>query len=217
MSGTGPKHAAAPTKPARGLAASIAQDLATRTNATIAALLAIVGITGLSGGFSEAAPEGVFFADLASGTGALAEPLAVEAAPLELEIRRTYELDGARVVEMRVLNTASRPIPASRLLTAFQLQDSNVPVGQQPKFAKINHRLTSEEPLTEVPFAGLIAPNPGVPLDMAVIFTDPLDGGAGRAADADTLVISSLEYRTSILDGSTSWLLGDPVAEVALR
>ncbi|QYH20291.1 hypothetical protein JKI95_05110 [Corynebacterium aquatimens] len=50
-----------------------------------------------------------------------------------------------------------------------------------------------------------------------MIFTDPLDGGAGSAAEADTLVIWSLEYRTSILDGSKSWLLSDPVAEVTLR
>ena len=196
---------------------SVAGDLATRTNVTLAALLAVVGLLGLAGGFQEAEPLGLVTADLPADGRAPAEPVAVEATPLEIEVRRSYVVDGARVVEMRLENTADRPISAPRLLTAFKLQDSGLPEAAQPKFGKINHRLTSPEPLKEVPFAGLVAANPGVPLDLAVIFTDPLDGGAGSAAEADTLVIWSLEYRTSILDGSKSWLLSDPVAEVTLR
>lgn len=186
---------------------------------TLAALLAAAGITGLSGGFDEAEPEGLVAATALSGERPLAEPIEVEAAPFEIAIRRTYVVDGAWVVEMQVTNTASRPVSAPRMLTAFALQDSTLPADAQPRFGKINHRLTGTDPLTEVPFAGLVAPNPGVPLDMAVIFTDPLDdpAAAGTAARADTLVISELEYRTSILDGSKSWLLGDPVAEVTLR
>ncbi|QYH20293.1 hypothetical protein JKI95_05120 [Corynebacterium aquatimens] len=43
---------------------SVAGDLATRTNVTLAALLAVVGLLGLAGGFNEAEPQGLVTADL---------------------------------------------------------------------------------------------------------------------------------------------------------
>ena len=62
-------------QPVRGLAKSVAADIGTRTNATIAGLLALAGVTGIAGGFEEAAPEEVV-------TAAELAALAVSAAML---------------------------------------------------------------------------------------------------------------------------------------
>ena len=56
----------------RGLAKSVAADVRTRTNATIAGLLALAGVTGMAGGFEEAEPEEVVSASEA--TDPVAQP-----------------------------------------------------------------------------------------------------------------------------------------------
>ena len=86
----------AKSQPVRGLAKSVAADIGTRTNATIAGLLALAGVTGLAGGFEEAAPEEVVSA------AELAQPEELEVVPLTVQVQRTYVLDGARVVHMRL-------------------------------------------------------------------------------------------------------------------
>ena len=102
----------------RGLAKSVAADFRTRTNATIAGLLALAGVTGMAGGFEEAAPEEVVSA------AELAQPEELEVVPLTVQVQRTYVLDGTRVVHMRLTNTAERPIYAVQWHQAFNLEDS---------------------------------------------------------------------------------------------
>lgn len=101
MNEQAPKH-----QSVRGLAKSVAADFRTRTNATIAGLLALAGVTGMAGGFEEAEPEAVATA------AEMAQPEELEIAPLTIQVQRTYVLDGARVVHMRLTNTAERPIYA---------------------------------------------------------------------------------------------------------
>ncbi|TVX82599.1 hypothetical protein [Corynebacterium sp. NML180780] len=214
MSEVSSTPAAKGPRPFAGLAKSVAADLGTRTNATLAALLAVVGITGVSGGLEAAPPEGLTVAAAPRGTGALAQPAEFTAAPFEISVRRTYTLGDARVVEMRLTNTASRPVPAPQFLMAFALEDSHLGPEEQPDMRAAVVRKHSAEALTEVAPSEAISPNPGVPLDVALIFQGP---SGTNAAEADTLVITSLEYRTSFLDGAKAWLTKDCAAEVSLR
>ena len=167
----------AKSQPVRGLAKSVAADIGTRTNATIAGLLALAGVTGLAGGFEEAAPEEVVSA------AELAQPEELEVVPLTVQVQRTYVLDGARVVHMRLTNTAERPIYAVQWRQAFDLEDSAADT--QPEFQKIDARLTSDEDFESVPLPDNQVLNPGVPQDIALVFSGE---GAG-----DTLVVWSME------------------------
>lgn len=211
MSGTSPKHAKTPV---RGFVKSAAGDLATRTNMTLLALLALAGVTGLLGGFDAAEPKG-FFTAAAPVVGE--EPVQMKVAPLDVEIRRTYVKDGIRVIEMRVTNTTPVALGPFDLLKIFKLRNSELPHDQRPEFLSKTFRITGNElPLDD--FGEQIHSNPDVPLDIALAFYDPLDGsGPGQAAAADTLVLESYEFKKSILDGDTSWLPGDVVAEVSLK
>lgn len=191
----------AKSQPVRGLAKSVAADIGTRTNATIAGLLALAGVTGLAGGFGEAAPEEVVTA------AELAQPEELDVSPLTVQVQRTYVLDGARVVHMRLTNTAERPIYAVQWHQAFNLEDSASE--EQPKFQKIDARLTSDEDLESVPLPDNQVLNPGVPQDIALVFS-----GEGTG---DTLVVWSMEYRKSFLDGDKTWFAKERVAEVELR
>ena len=185
----------------RGLAKSVAADIGTRTNATVAGLLALAGVTGLAGGFEEAAPEQVVTAT------ETAEPQELDVSPLTVQVQRTYVLDGARVVHMRLTNTAERPIYAVQWHQAFDLEDSASE--EQPKFQKIDARLTSDEDFESVPLPDNQLLNPGVPQDIALVFSGE-DAG-------DTLVVWSMEYRKSFLDGDKTWFAKERVAEVELR
>lgn len=187
----------------RGLAKSVAADLRTRTNATIAGLLALAGVTGLAGGFGEAAPEEVVSA------ADLDQPEELEVAPLAVQVQRTYLLDGARVVHMRLTNTAERPIYALQWQQAFHLEDSSLAADAQPKFHKIDARLTGDEDLESVPLPHNQVLNPDVPQDIALVFSGD---GSG-----DTLVVWSMEYRKSFLDGDKTWFAKERVAEVELQ
>lgn len=198
---------------ARGFAKSVAGDIATRTNATIAALLALVGVTGISGGFEEAEPEGYMFAEVPESSG----PVEIAVEPFDIHVRRTYMVGDARVVEIRLTLDAKRSMDWAQFMQAFDLENSALPAQEQPKFDKQSARLAGNEPLTELPLIGMTWPNPGVPMDIALIFKASPDGtNPDAAANADTLVISSMEYRKSILDGSMRWLLGERTAEVTL-
>lgn len=185
----------------RGLAKSVAADIGTRTNATVAGLLALAGVTGLAGGFEEAAPEQVVTA------AETAEPEELDVSPLTVQVQRTYVLDGARVVHMRLTNTAERPIYAVQWREAFDLEDSSLE--EQPNFQKIDARRTGDEDLESVPLPDNHVLNPGVPQDIALVFSGD---GAG-----DTLVVWSMEYRKSFLDGDKTWFAKERVAEVKLR
>ena len=197
---------------------SVAGDLATRTNMTIIALLALVGITGLAGGFEAAEPEGFLTVSAPIGENPREAPVELEVEPFEIAIRRAYEKDGARVVEMQVTNTASRPLPPTDFMRGFALRNSGLPEDQQPDFLEKFYRLRGEPELPDGPIGDQIILNPGVAVDVAMTFTDPLDGsGSGAALAADTLFIESREYRASILDGTKQWLDGDTAAEVKLR
>ena len=191
----------------RGLAKSVASDIGTRANASIAGLLALAGVTGLAGGFDEADPEGVVLT-------AAPEATVLQAAPLEVEVWRSYVVDDARAVEMRLTNRADRPIHAQQWHLAFQLEYS----GQdetQSRMQVTDHRTTGGDQLQEVPLSESLTLNPGVPMDVVVLFL--AEPGAQPAAEADTLVLRSMEYRTSFLDGNTTWLTGNTAAEVRLR
>lgn len=191
----------------RGLAKSVASDIGTRANASLAGLLALAGVTGLAGGFDEADPEGVVLT-------AAPEATVLQAAPLEVEVWRSYVVDDARAVEMRLTNTADRPIHAQQWHLAFQLEYS----GQdetQSRMQVTDHRTTGGDQLQEVPLSESLTLNPGVPMDVVVLFR--AEPGAQPAAEADTLVLRSMEYRTSFLDGNTTWLTGNTAAEVRLR
>ena len=191
----------AKSQPVRGLAKSVAADIGTRTNATIAGLLALAGVTGLAGGFEEAAPEEVVSA------AESAQPEELDVSPLTVQVQRTYVLDGARVVHMRLTNTAERPIYAVQWREAFDLEDSSLE--EQPNFQKIDARRTGDEDLESVPLPDNHVLNPGVPQDIALVFSGD---GAG-----DTLVVWSMEYRKSFLDGDKTWFAKERVAEVKLR
>ena len=115
-----------------GFVRSVASDIFTRTNVTILALVVFVGLLGLRGGFEKADPEGFIHASAPVGINALAQPVEVEVAPFDIQIRKTYVLDGSRVVEMSLTNTQSRPV--TRLLSAFDLEVSGLPEEQQPRF-----------------------------------------------------------------------------------
>ena len=191
----------AKSQPVRGLAKSVAADIGTRTNATIAGLLALAGVTGLAGGFEEAAPEEVVSA------AESAQPEELDVSPLTVQVQRTYVLDGARVVHMRLTNTAERPIYAVQWHQAFDLKDSASE--EQPEFQRIDERRAGDEDLESLPLPDNQVLNPGVPQDIALVFSGD---GAG-----DTLVVWSMEYRKSFLDGDKTWFAKERVAEVELR
>lgn len=190
----------AKSQPVRGLAKSVAADIGTRTNATIAGLLALAGVTGIAGGFEEAAPEEVVTA------AELAQPEELEIAPLTIQVQRAYVLDGARVVHMRLTNTAERPIYAVQWHQAFDLEDSAADT--QPEFQKTDARLTSDGDLESIPLPENQVLNPGVPQDIALVFSGD---GVG-----DTLAVWSMEYRKSFLDGDSTWFVKERAAEVEL-
>ena len=193
------------------------KDFATRTNVTILVLLAPVGLLGLRGGFEEADPEGFQFFALPAGAASSAQPVELSVAPFDIEVRGTYMVEDARVVEVRLTNTGSRPV--HRPENAFSLEDSAKPADGQVKFVKWVSRITPSQRGDGVPLFQAINPNPGVPLDLAIVFTAPPEeeDGTRRLEEADTLVITSLEYRRSFLDNSMTWLPGERMAEVELQ
>lgn len=209
------KHAAKKPRAlahARGVGRSIFADFATRSNAAVAVVLALAGVFGLRGGFDEAAPEGFVSASVASQTS----PVQVEAQPFEIEIQRSYIAEGARVVEMQLNNTSERPIGGTELQLAFDLEDSSKGHDEQPRFTRSINRFY-EQREGEVPRDTFVSANPGVPVDIAVIFS-PGDGGDERALEAaDTLVISTMEYRRSTLLDSMGWFSGIRMVEVDLK
>lgn len=218
MSTKSPKHAAASQRPVRGVAKSIAEDFATRTNATIAALLALVGITGLAGGLEAAEPEGFISVSAPIGENPPESPVELHVEPLDIEIRRTYVKDGARIVEARVTNTASRPLPSFDFMRMFTLKNSTLKEDEQPKFEEQFFRLKEVGEVPDDLFGDVIILNPGVLLDVAMLFADPQNGtGVGQALAADTLFLESSEYKVSFLDGTKQWLYGDVAAEVKLK
>lgn len=197
---------------------SIAGDFATRTNLTIVALLALAGITGLAGGLEAAEPEGFMSVSAPIGENPLESPVELHVEPLDIEVRRTYVKDGARIVEVQVTNTASRPLPSFDFMRMFVLKDSTLKEDEQPQFEEKFFRLKEAGEVPEDALGDVIILNPGVPVDVAMLFADPLDGaGAGRALEADTLFLESSEYKASFLDGTKQWLYGDITAEVKLK
>ena len=184
---------------------------------TMLALVVFVGLLGLRGGFEQADPEGFIHASAPVGVNALAQPVEVEVAPFDIQIRKTYVLDGSRVVEMSLTNTSKRPV--TRLLSAFDLEVSGLPEDQQPRFLVSAARLSPGDQPLELPVYDVINPNPGVPLDIAVVFTPADEGPQGQQLihAADTLTIWTLEYKRSFLDNQMIWLPTQRMAEVSLR
>ena len=206
MSAESPKRAKAPDK-ARGFAKSVAGDLATRTNATIAGLLALAGVTGLAGGFEEAEPEGVV--KVAAPLGPQ-EPTELKVKPLDIVIQRTYVENQKRVFEVQVTNTSSRPISTS-YDRIFTLRDSNLPGDEQPEFPEKFFRLTPGEPIPDDPISDQTILNPGVQYDLWIVYSDPLDGSApGSAEAADVWLLESQEYKASILEAMSNGFPGLP-------
>lgn len=204
---------------ARGFVKSAAKDLATRTNATLAGLLALVGVTGIAGGFEEATPEDYVSVVAPVAAHTLAEPVSLTIHPFEMEIQRTYILEGRRVVEMQVKNIDSRAMFPSRFLGMFALENSSLTHDEQPKFVEKVFRVKNGEPVpVDEPIGWEVIANPGVPVDIALVFQDPLEApDSGQAVEADTLAITEFRYKKSILDGTMQWLPGEGLAEVRLR
>lgn len=189
-----------PPRTIAGLAKAVVADLATRSNLGIAAGAGIVGLLGLGGGLDEAQPHAILSAT------STAEP--ISAAPFDITVNGSYVADGTRVVELQMRNTANRPVDVTSLNLMFGLEDPTLPADQQPRLHARTVRLVGSVP-GQVPFGPLAYPNPGVPVDVAVIFDNAPE-------NATTLVIESLEYRKSFLDGSQRWFTKDRAAEVAL-
>ena len=159
----------------------------------------------MAGVFEEAEPEEVVSAS--EVTDPVAQPEELEIAPLTIQVQRTYVLDGARVVHMRLTNTAERPIYALQWHQAFNLEDSAADT--QPKFQETDARLTGDDNLESIPLPSNQVLNPGVPQDIALVFSGD---GVG-----DTLAVWSMECRKSFLDGDSNWFVNERAAEVELR
>lgn len=192
----------------------------TRTNLAVAAACAVMlGAVGIRGGLGSADSDRVVVEPVPGLADSDAQPVKVTAVPLDIEVRRSYVVDGARVVEMDVMNKSPRPFSAYNLYMGVRLLDSDLPENEQPEIREQLVRRISNEPLQEVPEFGSVPMNPGVPMKLALVFTDQLDYEEQpvKAADADTLKIWSREYRKTPLDGSTDWWLGDVAAELVLK
>lgn len=182
---------------------------------TIAGLLALAGVSGLAGGFEEAEPEGVIRAAAPLGPQ---DPTKLKVAPLDVVIRRTYVQDHQRFFEVQVKNSAVRPMYWGDFQGMFTLKDSSRPDDDQVQFVEKYFRLAPGEPLPKYEVGEMVVLNPGVPYDLTIVYTDPIDGSApGSAEAADVWLLESQEYKASILDGDIQWLPGSVAAEVSLR
>ncbi|AKK02874.1 hypothetical protein CEPID_05025 [Corynebacterium epidermidicanis] len=170
--------------------AFLASGLFTRTNVLVMLAAALVGILGLQHGFDDAEPYQLQKLQLLGGSQQ------IEAKPFLIEMGPAREADGKLEVPMTITMTAPRALVyATDLNQVFKLEGSDAfpqvdrPAGDFPR------RITTLSPgvATEVVVSWPSTPGP------------------------KTLVINSLSWRKSSLDGSMIWADPEPVAEVVLR
>lgn len=207
-----------------GLSRSIAADILNRTTVIVVVLLVLAVATGSFKGFDERKREGFTIVANANGTELLEEPIELSYEPFDISIYRTYILDGARVCEMRIINTSSRPAKIDGLYGAtFALEHSGLPDNEQPKYQVRTLRIDRADP----PLSEIIGPplvfslNPKVPLDVAVVFEeyegDLKNRSSLRPEQADLLTVWSYEWRPGRVNYDVAWWRGKQVAEIVLK
>lgn len=176
-------------------------------------LVALTGVVGLGGGFISANPQKAVVTD---GETAGSSPVLIKATPFEMEIQRSYIVDSARVIEMRIVNHATVPMSEPDFVRGFKLLDSSRRDADLPFVSKSAHRIETGAPLEALPLGSTPPFNPKVPTKIVLVFQDSIDSSdkTFQVTDADMLQILSREYRRTPLDGSTGWWLGDTVAEL---
>ncbi|GAB3690422.1 hypothetical protein GCM10027595_00800 [Corynebacterium nasicanis] len=173
------------------MADALRSDLLTRSNLQILAGVAVVGVLGAFGGFQPAASEvpRVALADT---------PSPVSAGPVDIVVHGTgpiHDFFGGEILTLNltVTNTGSRPVDA------FALSDILRWEGQEQSTYTTTLRTDSNS-------VGIL--NPGVPVDISVQLPED---------DPDpVLVLNSMTWRVSRLDGSEGFFDPAPVMEVVL-
>lgn len=175
----------------RKVADALRSELLTRANLRLLVGVAAVGVLGLFGGFAPVESK--------TPRHALTEVLGnpVTADPVEVLLTgtgTTRDLVGDEfdTVEMTVTNTGSRPVDAFALAQILAWQ------GQEESTYATTQRAGGSS-------TGTL--NPGVPVDISLIIPEGPD---------PVLVLNSVTWRVSTLDGSERFFDPAPVAEVAL-
>lgn len=206
-----------------GLGRSMAADLVNRTTVSVVVLLILAVSTGFFKGFDVGKREGFTFVADPNGTELLEEPIELSYEPFDITIYRTYTLDGARVFEMRVLNTSSRPAAIGKSHKSFALELTGLPDDEQPQFQFGVIRVDRDHtPLSDITTnSPLISVNPKVPMDVAVVFQENEDHSETKSSlrpeQADLLTVWSYEWRPGHLTHDVGWWRGQQVAEIVLK
>ncbi|NLT57205.1 MAG: hypothetical protein GXX79_22120 [Actinomycetales bacterium] len=177
-----------PVGPVRTLASSLASDLFSRGNLRLLAGVAVVGVLGLIGGFDAAESE-VPRVPLAEAQGQtfVTEPAEVVVHGLSTRTDGLTD-EVTEVMELTVTNTGPRP------LDSFGLSQILAWTGDGDSTFATTKRADGN------PLGAL---NPGVPVDLVI------DAPAG-----ENLILSSVTWRASTLDGSYRHFDPVPVVEV---
>ncbi|MDO5668755.1 MAG: hypothetical protein Q4G50_02000 [Corynebacterium sp.] len=175
--------------PVRRVADALRADLLSRSNLKILAGLALVGVLGLFGGFQAADSDTPRYPLIDA-------PSPITAAPVDVVVHGTGPITdffGGEIdtVNLTVTNAGTRPVDA---LTLGQILGWE---GQEESTFATTLR-------TDGSSVGVL--NPGVPVDISVQLPD----------GAAVLVINSMTWRASNLDGSMQFFDPTPVAEVVL-
>lgn len=207
-----------------GFGRSMATDIINSTTIVVAVLLILAVATGFFKGFDEGKREGFTIVADTNGTEPLEDPIELSYEPFDITIYRSYILDEARVFEMRIINTSSRPANIDGFYAdTFALEHSELPDDEQPKFQLGAIRVDREHtPLSEITVLPMgVSVNPKVPLDVAVVFQE-YDGDAKiksslRPDQADLLTVWSYEWRPGKINYDLAWWRGQQVAEIVLK
>ncbi len=175
----------------RKVADALRSELLTRSNLRLLVGVAAVGVLGLFGGFGPAASE----IPRHALSDVIGEP--VTADPVEVVLTGTGTTsdlvgDEFATVEMTVTNTGSRPVDGFALAQILGWE------GQEESTYATTQRAGGSS-------AGTL--NPGVPVDISLIIPEGPD---------PVLVLNSVTWRVSTLDGSERFFDPSPVAEVTL-
>lgn len=175
----------------RKVADALRTELLTRANLRLLLGVAAVGVLGLFGGFDAVDSDTPRHAL----TDVVGEPLTAD--PVEVVLTgtgTTLKLVGEEfpTLEMTVTNTGTRPVDGFALARILDWQ------GQEESTYATTQRPDGSS-------AGTL--NPGVPVDLALIVP---------AGPDPVLVLNSVTWRVSNLDGSEQFFDPVPVAEVTL-
>ncbi|MEJ6014297.1 hypothetical protein WG936_10675 [Corynebacterium sp. H127] len=177
-----------------GFVAYLLSGLLTRGNIALLMAVAVVGLLGLSGGFGQAAPSTLTKASAVDASGAYTPD--IDAKAYRVQVGRSRSVDGKIEVPMRITITGGQPMNGSwDLNNAFTLEG----VEGYPTFER------AADPFPR----SVLTLSPGVTTEIVGVWPD--------SPGEKTLVINSLIWRASSLDGSMQWLDPTPVAQVTVR